>query len=80
MFAKRLIRRALRQTFVVTLPGNEGAFVGIMTDCDNTYWIFDECQEVTTKPGQTPERWAGRVWVKHAQNPAPYLQEVDPRV
>lgn len=78
MFSKRLITKALRQRFLVELPGNGGAFTGVLVEHDNTFWVFDNCSTVPTNPGQTPDAWAGKVWVKHAQSPAPYLQEVEP--
>jgi hypothetical protein len=77
MRRNRLIRKALRQRFVITLPANEGAFSGVLVEHDSTYWIFDNCRSVPRNPGETPDEWPGRVWVKHAQTPAPYLQEID---
>lgn len=76
MFSKRLINKAIRQRFAVNLPGNEGAFTGVLVDHDATYWVFENCRTVPDKAGHTSEELPGRVWVKHAQAPAPYLQEV----
>lgn len=76
MFSKRLVSKAIRQRFAVTLPGGEGAFTGLLVDHDNTYWIFDQCRTVPTKIGESAEELPGRIWVIHTQSPAPYLQEV----
>lgn len=72
----RLIKKAIRRRFVVTLPGNEGAFSGIMVDSDTTYWIFEDCRSVPRRQGETVEEWPGRIWIKHASSPPPYLQEI----
>jgi hypothetical protein len=80
MYRKRLINRAIRRHFVVTLPANEGAFSGVLVDYDDVFWRFEQCRTVPTQPGGTPDELPGRVWVKHAQSPAPYLQEIDPQI
>lgn len=74
-----LIAQALRQTFVVTLPHGEGIFTGVMVDYDETFWRFEECQEVPRQQGGVTKSWPGRIWVKHATSPAPLLQETEPR-
>jgi hypothetical protein len=79
MFWKHLIKRAVRQRFVVTLPGGEGAFSGVLVEHDHVYWVFDQCAFTPEQPGGVGEEIPGRVWVKHAQSPAPYLQEVPAR-
>lgn len=78
MRRNRLITRAVRQRFVVTLPAGEGAFSGVLVDFDDTFWRFEQCATVPTKVGVAADEIPGRVWVKHAQSPAPYLQEVEP--
>ncbi len=78
MFRRRLVKRAVCHRFVITLPGNAGAFTGVLVDYDDTFWRFEQCATVPTRPGETPDTIEGRVWIKHAQNPAPYLQEIDP--
>jgi hypothetical protein len=78
VFRRDLIKKALRQRFIVTLPRNEGVFSGIMVDYDHRYWIFDNCHGVPTQPGETADEWPGRLWVIHDCDPAPYLQEITP--
>jgi hypothetical protein len=60
---------------VVELPGNEGAFSGVLVESDRDYWIFENCRTVPTNTGHTPDAMPGRFWVKHNQSPAPYLVE-----
>jgi hypothetical protein len=76
MFADRLVKKAIRTRFQVELPGNGGAFTGVLVDADKSFWIFDHCATVPTRPGETVEQLPGRIWVVHRQSPAPYLQEV----
>jgi hypothetical protein len=72
----KLIKKALRQRFVVTLPGGEGVFSGIMVEFDRKHWIFDNCHGVPTHVGETADEWPGRMWVIHDCDPPPYLQEI----
>lgn len=60
------------------LPGGEGPFSGVLVDYDKVYWRFENCKTIPTKLGETAEELPGRVWVKHDQSPAPYLQEITP--
>lgn len=73
-----LIEKALRQRFIITLPRNEGVFTGVLVDHDQTYWIFDNCQNVPTHQGETADDWPGLFWVIHDCDPAPYLQQITP--
>jgi hypothetical protein len=77
MFRKRLIKKAIRSRFIVTLPANEGVFSGVLVEHDGTFWVFDDCATVpqNVKEG-TPSPIAGRVWIKHNVSPTPYLQEM----
>jgi hypothetical protein len=74
----KLIKKAVRQRFVVTLPHNEGAFTGVLVEFDRTHWIFENCVSVPTRPGETADDWPGRLWVIHDCDPPPYLQEITP--
>jgi hypothetical protein len=78
MYQPRLIRRAMRQRFIVTLPGGEGVFSGILVDYDREFWRFENCHSIPTKIGETVDDWPGRFWVKHTTSPAPLLCEVTP--
>lgn len=75
---KDLIKQAIRQRFIVTLPRNEGVFAGILVDSDHQFWIFDNCHGIPMHPGETADEWPGRMWVLYTSDPAPYLQEVTP--
>lgn len=72
----KLIRKALRQRFVVTLPGSEGVFSGILVEYDRKHWVFDNCHGVPTQAGETADEWPGRIWVIHDCDPPPFLQEI----
>jgi hypothetical protein len=74
-----LITKALRQRFVVTLPKGEGIFTGVMVDHDDTYYQFEDSQEVPRPGAGAGKKWPGRIWVKHATSPPPLLQEIEPR-
>jgi hypothetical protein len=74
----KLIKKAIRQRFIVTLPSNEGVFSGVMVEYDQKYWIFDNCHGIPTRPGETADEWPGRLWVIHDCDPPPYLQEITP--
>ena len=65
---KSLINRAIRRRFAVTLAGNEGSFAGILTESDETTWVFEHC---TTPNG---EDIAGRVFIDRLN--VAYLQEL----
>lgn len=75
---RRLIKKAIRQRFVVTMPRNEGVFSGVMVDYDDKYWIFDNCHGVPTRDGETADEWPGLLWVIHDCDPPPYLQQITP--
>lgn len=70
----RLIRRAVRGRFAVTLKGNEGVFAGILTESDQNTWVFEQCSTVPKAVGETPEPIQGRVFVDRSQ--VAYLQEL----
>ena len=50
------IKKALRRRLVVTLPAGEGAFSGILVDCDNTYWIFEDARSVPRRANVKPSK------------------------
>lgn len=66
---KSLINRAIRHRFAVTLVDNEGTFTGILTESDDTTWVFEQ---VETAKG---ERAAGRLFIDRIQ--VAYMQEVN---
>lgn len=65
---KDLINKAIRKRFAVTLTGGEGAFAGILTEADDTVWVFEGC---STPKG---EDIAGRVFIDRIN--VAYLQEL----
>jgi len=74
MSRDRIIKRALRRRYAVTLRNNEGTFAGVLTDTDATTWVFENCSTIPKSPGETPEPIVGRVFVDRAQ--VSYLQEL----
>jgi len=71
---KRLINRAIRRRFAVTLRGNEGVFAGVLTDTDPVTWVFEQCSTVPKAAGETPEPIQGRVYIDRSQ--VAYIQEL----
>lgn len=74
MRRNRLINKAIRRRFAVTLRDNEGTFAGILTDTDAVTWVFEQCSTVPGGDGETPVPIQGRVFVDRAQ--VAYLQEL----
>lgn len=71
----RLIRKAIRRRFVVTLKGNEGDFSGVLTDADRVTLVFEQCATVPANFREgTPAEIPGRVFVERTN--VAYLQEV----
>lgn len=70
----RLIKKAIRKRFAVTLRSGEGAFAGVLTESDNSTWVFDQCSTVPVTVGETPEPISGRVYVERST--VAYLQEL----
>lgn len=71
---RRLINKAVRRRFAVTLTQNEGTFAGILTESDPTMWVFEQCSTVPKAAGETSEPIQGRVFVDRSQ--VAYLQEL----
>lgn len=74
MRRNRLINRAVRRRFAVTLRDGEGTFAGVLTDTDPLTWVFEQCSTVPKAAGETPEPIQGRVFVDRAN--VAYLQEL----
>jgi hypothetical protein len=74
MRRERLIKKAVRARFAVTLKGNEGTFAGVLTETDTATWVFEQCSTIPKQLGETPEPITGRVFVDRAQ--VAYLQEL----
>jgi hypothetical protein len=74
-YRRNLIKKAVRQRFVI-MGTTEGPFSGVLVEYDHTHWIFENCKTVPTRNDQPSEELPGRVWVKHACNPPPLLQEI----
>lgn len=74
MRRNRLIDKAIRRRFAVTLTGNEGVFSGILTESDDLTWVFDDCATVPSTPGASPDPIAGRVYIDRIN--VAYLQEL----
>lgn len=72
---KRLIRKAIRRRFIVTLKAKEGEFAGILTDLDSEVLVFEQCTTVPQNFREgTPTDIPGRVFVERAN--LAYLQEL----
>lgn len=63
-----LIDRAIRRHFAVTLVDNGGTFTGILTESDDTTWVFEQVKTAQGEPA------AGRLYIDRLQ--VAYLQEV----
>lgn len=74
MRPNRLIKRAIRRRFAITLTGSEGSFSGVLVDSDDVTWVFDDCATVPLTPDATPDPIAGRVYVDRVN--VAYLQEL----
>ena len=70
----RLIKKAVRLRFAVTLKQNEGTFAGVLTESDANTWVFEQCSTVPKATGETPQPIQGRVFVDRAT--VAYLQEL----
>lgn len=71
---KRLISKAIRRRFAVTLSGNEGVFSGVLTEFDGEVYAFEQCQTIPTTEGGTPDPIRGRVFVERIN--VAYLQDL----
>lgn len=74
MRRNRIIRRAVRQRFAVTMKHNESTFAGVLTDWDARTFVFVQCTTVPAAPGETPEPLSSPVIVDRAA--VAYLQEL----
>lgn len=64
MFGNHIVKTAKLQRFSVFLKGNEGAFSGVLTEFDAHTFVFEQCQSVPTKEGETTVSYKGRVLVE----------------
>lgn len=71
---RKLINKAVRRRFAVTLKQNEGIFAGVLTESDSETWVFEQCSTVPKAVGETPEPIQGRVFVDRSQ--VAYIQEL----
>lgn len=74
MFRQRIVNRAIRRRFAVTLRANEGVFSGVLTDFDPKTLVFEQCQTVPDRDGGTPSPIVGRVFVD--RDTVAYFQEL----
>jgi small nuclear ribonucleoprotein (snRNP)-like protein len=74
MRGNKLIQKAIRRRFAVTLREGEGVFAGVLTDFDSLTWVFEQCSTVPKAAGETPEPIQGRVFIDRAN--VAYLQEL----
>jgi small nuclear ribonucleoprotein (snRNP)-like protein len=74
LFRKNLVKQAIRRRFAVTLRANEGVFSGVLTEFDNDVYVFEQCQTVITKEGETVVPIKGRVFVP--RDTVSYLQDL----
>lgn len=74
MFRKALIDKAIRRRFAVTLKQNEGVFAGLLTEWDADTLVFEKCQTVPGKDGETSVPIAGRVFVDRVN--LAYMQDL----
>lgn len=74
MFRKSLVTKAIRRRFAVTLRASEGAFSGVLTEFDHDVFVFEQCQTVPTKDGETVVPIRGRVFVP--RDTVSYLQDL----
>jgi hypothetical protein len=70
----RLIAKAIRRRFAITLKSAEGVFSGVLTDSDSKTFVFEQCQTVPASDGGTPSPIVGRVFVD--RDTVAYLQEL----
>lgn len=64
-----MVSGALRRRFVVTLTGSEGMFSGVLTESDDTTWVFEDCKTDKHQP------IAGRVFIDRIN--VAYLQQLE---
>jgi small nuclear ribonucleoprotein (snRNP)-like protein len=74
MRRNRLVNKAIRRRFAVTLCGNEGVFSGVLTESDDITWVFDDCATVPSTPDAESQPIAGRVYIDRVN--VAYLQEL----
>lgn len=67
MFGKAVIKSAVLHRVSVFLHGSEVVFSGILTRSDAEMFVFEQCQSVPTKEGETPVPYKGRVLVERAK-------------
>lgn len=63
MLRKSIVKSAVLQRFSVFLRANEAPFSGVLTDFDGKTYVFEQCQSVPTKEGETVVPYKGRVLI-----------------
>lgn len=67
MFRKSIAKSAVLHRVSVFLHGTEGVFSGILTKTDPEMYVFEQCQSVPTKEGESPVPYKGRVLIERAK-------------
>jgi len=73
LFRKAILKRAILRRLCVTLDGIEDTFEGVLTDFDGKTYVFEDCQTVPTREGETAVKIPGRLFFDSAK--VSYLQE-----
>jgi hypothetical protein len=60
----KIVKSAVLHRYSVFLRGNEGAFSGILTQFDAKMYVFEQCQSVPTKEGETVIPFKGRILIE----------------
>lgn len=71
---RNVLKGAVRRRFAVTLRANEGSFSGVLTEFDRETFVFEQCQTVPSREGETVAPIAGRVFVDRGT--VAYLQAI----
>lgn len=74
MRRNRIIKKAVRQRFAVTMKHNESTFAGVLSDWDANTFVFVQCTTVPAQPGETAEPLSSPVIVDRGA--VAYLQEL----
>ncbi len=67
MFGKTVIKSAVLHRVSVFMHESEVVFSGVLTKADAEMFVFEQCQSVPTKEGETPVPYKGRVLIERAK-------------
>jgi hypothetical protein len=73
LFRKGIVKRAVLRRFAVTLQGTDQTFSGVLTEFDSEMYVFESCQTVPTREGETVSTIPGRLLIERRR--VTYLQE-----